>query len=105
MKRQSEWVRAYLEALVSDDCWVIRRLGAGGEWFPDSANVSVTVAMALFCEVEELTVQVRHPEYGTSFLWFVWQGPDDTYPDGDEVLADYGVLLDPWLIPVMKLAA
>ena len=92
MQTQSDWVRAYLTAAFAAG-WVVAEVQAGDEPYA-VADHSPDTLTAAFADVEDMWVGLRQPGGGRSFLWFVWQGPDATYPDGDEVLADYGVTLD-----------
>lgn len=90
MRKQSEWVHAYLTAVLAAG-WSVVEVQSGDA--PHDCPRTADGLVAAFCEGEDLWVGVQNGGK-RSFLWFVWQGPDATYPDGDEVLADYGVTLD-----------
>lgn len=42
----------------------------------------------------------RHDDESASYLLIVWQGPDDRYPDGEEIISDYGMKLDSVISPL-----
>jgi hypothetical protein len=88
--RQSTYARRVLRALRTAG-WTVTGDDVNG---PNSPATTEQV-MDTLQNVEAVTVYVRHTETGAeSFLFFVWQGPDVEYPDGEEILSDYGMKLD-----------
>ena len=87
--KQSTFARKVLRTLV-DNGWILMN------------DLTPAKVMDELVHRDELSVGARHPEHGKSFVWFVWQGPDDNIEDGAEILADYGMKLDPLLAPLLN---
>jgi hypothetical protein len=92
--RQSTYARTILRALARAG-WTVTGHDVAEH---DAAITTPAETMALLTNVDDLHVYVEHPTRGQSFLYFVWQGPDATTPDGEEILADYGEKLEALIV-------
>jgi len=94
MRKQSTWARKAIANLI----------GAG--WTPNNKGLghSQKALMAELMNRDEFRLFLRRvnsvgkPEH--AWVWFVWQGPDETTPNGEEIIADYTINLDDILEPL-----
>lgn len=98
--RQSTFLRSALRALMSAG-WYVRV--ADNVQIDGKRSIASVLSdvMDVARELDYLTIRVRkldESESGTLFI--VWQGPDNTYEDGEEIIADYSMNLDPVLGPL-----
>jgi hypothetical protein len=89
--KQSEYVRLVLTTAVQNNIDIIS-FDDGGEEFHDP---SVDSCLQHFMNVEAGYVRFRDNTLKrTGTMLFLWQGNDETYEAGEEVVSDYHVSLD-----------
>jgi hypothetical protein len=89
--RQSTYARNVLLALVAAG-FTTFRTDIDGQTYEGG---DVDKVMADVKDVECCYVGVTNPTTDeTGWVFFVWQGPDEHYADGDEIVSDYTMNLD-----------
>lgn len=91
--KQSTYLRKVLNALV-DAGYTITGVDDGGD--EKIAVGGIMDTMTAVKAVDEAYVFVAKGEE-ESWLRIIWQGPDATYQEGEEIISDYGVSLSPVL--------
>lgn len=96
--RQDTYLRHVL-ATAYRHGWALIGLDDGGDDIIDLAPMKPAVAQFAAqrhaVNVDSCTLMFRHDDGGMAWAWVIWQGPLDTYPDGDEVIADHSSNLTP----------
>lgn len=99
--KQSTFLKKALRAIVADG-WEIVSVDADGEAIVSGA-MSVKSAVAAAGEVDECHINVQRKTLTgveRNWLYIVWQGPDATYADGEEIISDHGVGLSGYIDPL-----
>lgn len=91
--KQSTFLRSALRALVNDGWKLVDIEGV------PAGSVDSVVKEAR--QYDHAVIDVEK-DGKTSFLLIVWQGCDDTYQDGEEIISDYGMKLDAVLSPLYE---
>jgi len=97
MIKQSTLLRRVLSALI-DNGWSFTFLDDGETRTP-VANISDV--MKLFRNLDECHVFIEKVSTNErSWLRLIWQGPDNGYPHGEEIVSDHGVNLSSVIDPL-----
>lgn len=95
--KQSTYARRVLKALEAQG-WTFR---IEDDSFKAENRHTVPQVMSFLNSVDELNVDC-FKENKASFLFFVWQSQNETYPEGEEILCDHGVSLSSIIDPLYE---
>jgi len=91
--RQSDWLRVFIQTALRHGCNVA---GVEHEHFlPGSYFINVDGSLGIASVIEALkecdesTLWLQLPNGKRCAVSIIWQGPDDTYQQADEIVADY----------------
>lgn len=94
--KQSTYLRAVLKALYAGGWWIAGvDDGEGTEYYKDTTPLSARIELTMKAvqAVEDATIMVENSE-DDAFIRVVWQGDDETYEEGEEVICDHSMNLD-----------
>lgn len=92
--KQSTYLRKVINALKNAG-WILVSVDDGDG--PQKVS-GTAAAMEAVSAVEDAVLEFEKRTTGTavesSFIRVVWQGPDESYEEGEEIVSDYGMKLD-----------
>jgi hypothetical protein len=89
--KQSTFLRKALRTLVADG-WTIERV--------DGEQVTGVEAAIAECKAVDMANVTLGKGDQSAWLLVVWQGPDASYDEGEEIIADHTVNLEAVLAPL-----
>lgn len=81
--RQSDWLQLFLETAIAHGLEIF---GVDHEHFEPVHTVAEAIEASRACDECTIWLALRGRRFPVAI---VWQGPDDTYQQADEIVADY----------------
>lgn len=94
--KQSTFARKVLKAVVANGY----KLHIIDDFESQTKDATVTEVMDFLKSVDQLDISCTKPDCQASFLSFIWQGNDESYSEGEEILSDHGVSLSSIIDPL-----